>query len=133
MPEKTKCPVCGDMNKIDEFKKMCDRCFWFLSPASGGKDFGDFMYRIRASSYDDLRTMEIRPRGFWNESIKVYEEKIFSASNDKKDKISIDINWSCGGQDGTLTSLESAKKFHKALFFAIDTAGAWEKENNKKA
>jgi len=128
--EKMKCPVCGAEDLGDPSHGMCNRCWWYLAPDGCGVDFGYLMYRIKTYS-DGVRRMEIRPRGFWSESIKVSEER--ENFSDLDSEIKVDISWSCGGVDGTLNPVDTAISFRDAMGFAIDTAIGWRNLRKKEA
>jgi len=132
-----KCPVCGDECKEGDFslsKDICNsmfnRCFWYLSPDAGGKDYGNFMARERRLGYSGLRTMEIRPRGFWCDSIKIDEN--FSIFADFKSKINVEIHWSGGGRDGSVDSIQTAVNFGVALKHAVLVAEVWKVDNEMR-
>lgn len=131
MKGKTRCPVCGSMEIVEEGKDMCIRCFWYLSPNIKGIDYGNFMTKEHVFS-DECRMMEIRPRGFWSDAIKIHEDINIFRKNDWEEKISIHLNWSSGGTDGTLDDIKCALNFADALKHAIVIAETWKNERERR-
>ena len=131
------CPVCGDTEKESSYEKdhgMCSRCWWFLSPESGGKDHGLFMIRIRTKDDDGRRMAEIRPRGFWSGTIEVHEDIQHSYNHETSEaekKWNVRVTWGCGGTDGTIDEIQTAENFTRAMDHAVMLAKIWKMERQE--
>ena len=59
--------------------------------------------------------IRIQPKGFWADVINIH-----GRNDTQEGPFKIEIHWSSGGSDGSISSIETAKRFQNGLELAIE-------------